>query len=145
MDAVRKGREMKGKLTETQAINFLMERKGEVLSATAWEGYLAGGRGCVMADGLTASFLPLSLVAHFETPIRRRLLPLVKSYAPDRQIVVALVVLLDPATILIALGKRTPALSPEKAFLKHVGTPGCPTMQIVLHAPHGEENPSWEV
>jgi hypothetical protein len=135
MDAVRKGREMKGRMTESQAIDFLMERKGKVLAATGWEGFLAAGKGFLVTDGQSVSFMPLSLVGRFQTHIRRRLLPLVKSYVPATQIVVALLVPLDPATIVIALGTRMPALAPEEAFLQYTGTPALPPMQTVFHAP----------
>lgn len=121
-------------MTETEIIDYLMSKKGEVLSATAWEGYLAAGRGFLATDGQSVSYFPASMAAHFPPVVRRRLLPLVKAYRPERELVVLLVVPIG-REIMLALGKRTPALTPEEAFLKHAGTPGCPPMQIILHAP----------
>jgi len=117
-------------MTETEAINLLMEHKGEVLAATGWEGYCKAGKGFLVTDGQSVSFMPLSLVGWFQQPIRRRLLPLVKSYQPERELVVLLAVPFE-GQIMMALGKRTPALKPEKAFLKHCGTEGCPPMQTI--------------
>jgi hypothetical protein len=121
-------------MTERQAIDLLMQHKSEPLAATAWEGYMAAGRGFLMTDGQSVSYIPLSLVGRFQQQIRRRLLLLVKSYRPATQVVVLLAVPVD-REIMLALGKRAPVFTPEAAFLKHAGTPGCPPMQIVFHAP----------
>jgi hypothetical protein len=121
-------------MTESQAIDFLMDRKGEVLSATGWEGYLAAGKGFLVTDGQSISYFPACMVAPFPPVVRRRVQRLVKSYKPTTQIVVLLAVPVD-REIMLALGKCTPALTPEEAFLKHCGTDGCPLMEVVFHPP----------
>jgi hypothetical protein len=78
------------------------------------------------------------MATHFPPAIRRRVERLVKSYQPEREIVVLLAVSIDKE-IVVALGKRTPALTPEAAFLKHAGTPGCPPMQLVCVTPNEPE------
>jgi hypothetical protein len=121
-------------MTESQVIDCLMERKGEVLSATGWEGFLAGGKGFLVTDGQNVSYFPACMAAHFPPVVRRRVQRLVESYQPATQIVVLLAVPVD-REIMCVLRTHTPILSPEQAFLKHVGTPGCPPLQIVFHAP----------
>ena len=117
-------------MTESEAIDLLMEKKGEILAGTGWEGYCKAGKGFLVTDGQSVSFMPLSLVERFQQPIRRRVQRLVKSYQPERELVVLLAVPFE-GQIMLALGKRTPALRPEEAFLKHAGTPGCPPMHTI--------------
>jgi hypothetical protein len=119
-------------MTERQVIDLLMTNKGEVLTATAWEGFIASGRGFMVSDGQSVGYFPACITAHFPPLIHRRVERLVKSYRPERDIVVLLAVPVD-REIMLALGKRTPILSPEAAFLKHTGTEGCPPMQPVYY------------
>jgi hypothetical protein len=124
-------------MTERQAIDLLIKNKGEVLAGTGWEGYLAAGRGFLVSDGQNVGYFPARLAVHFPSVLRRRVQRLVKSYQPERELVVLLSVLFE-GKIMLALGKRTPALTPEEAFLKHAGTPGMPSMQPVYfpEVPH---------
>ena len=49
-------------MTERQALNLLMEAKGDFLAASAHEGYCSGGRGLVLVEGTTLAYLPLEIV-----------------------------------------------------------------------------------
>jgi hypothetical protein len=117
-------------MTEAQAIDFLMEHKGPALSATAWEDYVTGGRGFLLSDGSEVAYCSGGIAPLFRA-IHKRLQRLLKSYQPAREIVVVFAVPFDGRAML-ALGKRTPALTPEEAFLALAGTPGMPPMQVVL-------------
>lgn len=117
-------------MTEAQAIDYLMKNKGEVLSITGWEGYMAGGPGFMVCDGQNVGYFTENLAVLFPPAMRKRVRRLLRAYDPAREVVVALAVPVGER-YMMALGKRTPSLPPEEAFLKRVGTPGCPPIQVV--------------
>src|SRR5262245_26407516 len=77
-------------VTEHQAIDFLMKEKGEALSATGWEGYLAGGRGFMVSDGRDIGYFPACLTKYFPPALRKRVRRLVAAYQPEREVVALL-------------------------------------------------------
>jgi hypothetical protein len=117
-------------MTEARAVDLLMVHKAEVLAATGWEGHLAGGRGFMVCDGQNVGYFTENLALLFPPALRKRARRLLRAYDPAREVVVALAVPVGERHMM-ALGKRTPSLPPEEAFLKRVGTPGCPPIQVV--------------
>src|SRR4051794_1673953 len=107
-----------------------MQNKGEVLAAHSWEGFLSAGRGFSVADAENVGYFPASMVMLFPPAIRKRVQRLLRSYDPAREIIVLLSVLIGEQ-VMVALGKRTPALTPEECFLKLTGTPACPPIQVM--------------
>jgi hypothetical protein len=113
---------------EAEAIDSLMAHKGEVTAATAWEGFLSVGRGYVMCDGTNAAYVPAAEAWRLPSLVRRRVQRLTREYDPTKEIVL-LLVLTEGDQQYLALGKRTPALSPEECLLKWIGREECRPMK----------------
>jgi len=117
-------------MTEAQAIDYLMKNKGEVLAATAWEGYVAAGRGFSVTDAENVGYFPASMAVLFPPAIRKWVQRLVRSYQPETEIMVALSVPIGEQ-VMVAVGKRTPTPTPEGCCLKLTGTTALPPIQVV--------------
>lgn len=119
-------------MTERQALNQLMKVQGPHLAATAWEGFCAGGRGAVATDGhCNAAYFSSDLVHRIPGLVSQKLQRLVRRYDPTSELVAVLLVKLPSGGFMAAVGICRPALSPEACFLKLVGSPGMPPMQVV--------------
>jgi hypothetical protein len=126
-------------MTEARAIDALMQHKAEVVAGTGWEGFCAAGKGFMVADETSVGYFPACVVVRFPRAVRKRVRRLVRAYEPETEIVVLLSVPMGEQ-VMVALGKRTPALTPEEAFLKHAVTPACPPMQPVLFPVQGRRS-----
>jgi hypothetical protein len=116
-------------VTEVEAIDLLMRRKGEALAATSWEGFCTAGRGFMVSDMRNVGYFPASMAGLFHPPLRKRMQRLLTRYNPRTEIVVVLSVPLG-ARAMVAIGKRRPTLPPEQAFLTLAGTPALPPMEL---------------
>src|SRR5262245_18368581 len=117
-------------MTEAEAIDLLMERKGAVLAAIAWGGFLLVGRGYVLTDGDSVGYVPACMAARLPRVLRCPVRRLVRLYRPEKELVLLLATFVG-RTIVVALGKRAPVLPPQGCFHTLGGTPGCPPLQAV--------------
>ena len=78
------------KYRKKQFFARLIEEKADAAVASAWEGFLQGGKGILFLTVNDSWYFPKRIIrARFPSPLRRRLLPLVKQYDPRRQAIVA--------------------------------------------------------
>jgi hypothetical protein len=114
---------------DTQTVvDQLISQKATAIAATAWEGYLSCGRGCLMTDGRSVAYIPRAAITRqFPglTADRKRLLRAVDGYDPCAEVVL----ILSWADGSWTIRRYTPTTTPEAALLCRVGTPGMPSMQ----------------
>jgi hypothetical protein len=121
---------------DTEAVvDLLIERKGTATAATAWEGYLAAGRGYLMTDGRSAAYIPRAEIKHqfpASSADRQRLLRAVDSYDPCTEVVL----IVSWADGSWTIRRYAPPIAPEAALLAWAGTPGMAPMQTSICACH---------
>lgn len=115
---------------ESDVLDLVMTHRGEILSATGWEGFIAAGRGFIVTNGANAGYTRACDTWQLPPIIRKRVKRLVQSYDPTKEIVL-LFVATEGGQSYLAVGKRTPALPPEECLIKWAGTPELPKMLVM--------------
>ena len=116
------------KQRQRQFFARLIEVKADTAVASAWEGYLQGGKGVLFLTCTDSWYFPKRIIrVRFPSPLRRRLLPLVNQYDPRRQAIVA--TLWEDESLNVQV--LTPEAAPEETFLSLVGTRLLPQIQLL--------------